>query len=151
MPPFSRAVLIALSGVLPSALDAQPTPFRWPRATAVQVGLNPAVFDSIDAEIVAGKYGNIDRMVVIRRGKLVIDKSYARDYDRIFGDSARTSQTLNNSHDPTGPFNYYNSWWHPTYRRGNLHTLQSVSKTVASAVIGVAVTAACSRIWTRPF
>ena len=140
MNPFARAVLVVLFGLFASAVDAQTAPFRWPRVTAAQVGLNSAVFDSIDAEITAGKYGNIDRMVVIRRGKLVIDKSYARDYGRLFGDSARSSQTLNNSHDPTGPFNYFNSWWHPTYRRGTLHTLQSVSKTVASAVIGVAMT-----------
>ncbi|MCC6245955.1 MAG: serine hydrolase [Gemmatimonadaceae bacterium] len=136
----SRTALVAFSALLASTLDAQPAPFRWPRATAAQVGLNRAVFDSIDAEITAGTYGNIDRMVVIRRGKLVVDKTYARDYERLFGDSARTSTTLNNSGDATGPFNYFNSWWHPTYRRGNLHTLQSVSKTVASAVIGVAVT-----------
>jgi len=82
MTPFSRAFVVAFSAVfvLASALDAQPAPFRWPRATAAQVGLNPAVFDSIDAEISSGQYGNIDRMVVIRRGKLVIDKTYARDY-----------------------------------------------------------------------
>ena len=69
-----------------------------------------------------------------------MNKWYPRDYDTIYGDSARASASLNNSHDPTGPFNYFNPWWHPTYRRGTLHTLQSVSKTVASAVIGVAVT-----------
>lgn len=131
---------VALFAVLASSLAAQSAPVRWPTATAARVGLNPAVFDSIDAEITAGTYGNIDRMVVIRHGQLVIDKSYPRDYDRINGDSARASQTLNNSHDPTGPFNYYNPWWHPTYRRGSLHTLQSVSKTVASVVIGVATT-----------
>ena len=31
-------------------------------------------------------------------------------------------------------------WWHPNYRRGDLHTLQVVSKTVTSATIGVAGT-----------
>ena len=45
-----------------------------------------------------------------------------------------------NAHDETGPYNYYNAWWHPYYRRGDLHTLQSVTKTVASIVIGTAVT-----------
>ena len=45
-----------------------------------------------------------------------------------------------NSLDPTGPFNYYNPWWHPFYRRGDLHTLQSVTKTITSMVIGTAVT-----------
>src|SRR6185436_9996093 len=43
-----------------------------------------------------------------------------------------------NAHDPTGPYNYFNPWWHPFYRRGDLHTLQSVTKTVTSVAIGVA-------------
>ena len=63
------------------------------------------VLDSLDAEITAGKYGNIDRMLVIRRGRIVMNKWYPRDYDTIYGDSSRASSSLNNSHDPTGPFN----------------------------------------------
>ena len=42
--------------------------------------------------------------------------------------------------DPTGPYNYFNPWWHPFYRRGDLHSMQSVTKTVTSVVIGVART-----------
>ena len=136
----SSAIATALALLLASSLGAQAAQSPWPTSTPSKVGLNPAVLDSLDAEITAGKYGNIDRMLVIRRGQIVMDKTYPRDYDRIYGDSSRASSTLNNSHDPTGPFNYYNPWWHPTYRRGTLHTLQSVSKTVASAIIGVAVT-----------
>ncbi|WP_353267817.1 serine hydrolase [Gemmatimonas sp.] len=130
----------ALALLVASSLSAQPKPFTWPTATPQKLGLNVAVLDSLHAEITAGKYGNIDRMLVIRRGTIVMDKTYARDYDRIYGDSLRSTSSLNNSHDPTGPFNYFNPWWHPTYRRGTLHTLQSVSKTVASAVIGAAIT-----------
>jgi hypothetical protein len=130
----------ALALLMASSLGAQPKPFTWPTSTPQKVGLNAAVLDSLNAEITAGKYGNIDRMLVIRRGQIVMDKTYARDYDRIYGDSLRSTSSLNNSHDPTGPFNYFNPWWHPTYRRGTLHTLQSVSKTVASAVIGAAIT-----------
>ncbi|WP_053333876.1 serine hydrolase domain-containing protein [Gemmatimonas phototrophica] len=130
----------ALALLVASSLGAQPKPFTWPTSTPQKLGLNAAVLDSLHAEITAGKYGNIDRMLVIRRGTIVMDKTYARDYDGMYGDSARSTSTLNNSHDPTGPFNYFNPWWHPTYRRGTLHTLQSVSKTVASAVIGAAVT-----------
>ena len=40
----------------------------------------------------------------------------------------------------TGPYNYFNPWWHPFYRRGDLHSLQSVTKTITSVVIGAAVT-----------
>jgi CubicO group peptidase (beta-lactamase class C family) len=111
----------------------------WPTAAPASVGLNAAVLDSIRAEIDAGAYGQVDRMVIIRRGRLVVDETWTWDYDRIYGDSARVRSPLN-AHDPTGPYNYYNPWWHPMYRRGDLHSLQSVTKTVTSAVIGTAVT-----------
>lgn len=126
---------------LPTAGAAQNTfPGReWRTATPASVGLNAAVLDSLNEEIAAGQYGYIDRIVVIRHGLLVYDKTYAWDYDRVYGDSARVRSPLN-AHDPTGPYNYYSPWWHPTYRRGDLHSLQSVTKTVTSVVIGAAVT-----------
>jgi hypothetical protein len=103
-------LILTVTTALTTGAHAQGAPFRWPTASPDAVGLNAAVFDSIDAEIRAGRYGNVNRMVVIRHGTLVVDKSYPRDYDQLFGDSARSTTTLNNSHDPTGPFNYFNSW-----------------------------------------
>jgi len=113
-------------------------PKPWLSASPASLGLNANVLDSIDAEIRAGTYGNVDRMLVIRHGKVAFDAKYAHDYGAIYGDSAKVTNALN-AHDPTGPFNYFNPWWHPYYRRGDLHTLQSVTKTVASVVIGTAV------------
>ena len=126
---------VRLGLLLASPLMAQ----SWPVATPASVGVNAAVLDSIDREIKAGTYNSIDRFVVIRNGKLVYDKQYAWNYDSIYGDSSRTRNPLN-AHDPTGSYNYFNPWWHPTYRRGDLHSLQSVTKTVTSVIIGVART-----------
>ena len=109
----------------------------WPTATPAAAGLSAAVLDSLDQEIASGRYGFVDRMLVIRGGRLVTDKRYTHDYERIYGDSAKTKNALV-SHDRTGQYNYFNTWWHPYYRRGDLHSLQSVTKTVASVVIGVA-------------
>ena len=136
--------LAAVSGIAVSLAFAQRSattaPAReWPRATPASVGLNAAVLDSIDAEIRAGNYGYIDRLLVIRHGKVAFDARYAQDYAKAYGDSMRVTNALN-AHDPTGPFDYFNPWWHPYYRHGDLHTLQSVTKTVVSAVIGAAVT-----------
>lgn len=111
---------------------------EWPRTTPAKVGLNVAVLDSIDAEIRSGRYGYIDRMLVIRHGQVAYDKQYPVDYDAAYGALAKVPGQLN-AHDPTSPYNYYNSWWHPYYRRGDLHTLQSVTKTVSSVIIGTAV------------
>jgi len=129
-----------LAGAPSSALAQGSAPKgNWPVVSPASVGLNKAVLDSLDAEIAAGKYGFIDRMLVIRHGKVAFDKAYVNDYMKAYGDSAKVKNALN-AHDVTGPFNYFNTWWHPYYQRGDLHTLQSVTKTVASAVIGAAVT-----------
>ena len=138
----TRREIVAIALVLASVrgLAAQGTfpGERWPTASPQSVGLNPAVLDSIDAEIRAGRYGNVDNFLVIRRGKLVFDRRYEHDYEAIYGDSARHATTLR-THDRSGPYNYFSAWWHPWYRRGSLHTLQSVTKTVTSIVIGTAV------------
>lgn len=134
--------MLLLWPVLTPAVGAaqQAAPGReCPVAKPAALGLNAAVLDSIDGEIKAGKYGYVDRMLVIRHGKVAFNARYPHDYKAAYGDSAKVNNALN-AHDLTGPFNYFNPWWHPTYRGGDLHTLQSVTKTVASVVIGAAVT-----------
>lgn len=72
----------------------------WPVASPAAVGLNAAVLDSIDAEIRGGRYGPVNRFLVIRQGRIAYDKAYTYNYDSIYGDSARVRNALN-SHDPT--------------------------------------------------
>jgi CubicO group peptidase (beta-lactamase class C family) len=132
------ALVLLLTPATATAQAAYPGQ-TWPAATPAAVGISVAVLDSIAVEIGRGDYGSVTRMVVIRRGQLVYDRSWSWDFERIYGDSARVRNPLN-AHDPTGPYNYFSPWWHPTYRRGDLHTLQSVTKTVTSVIIGAAVT-----------
>ena len=131
------ALLLFPSGAVVRAQAVYPGR-TWPTGEPRSAGINVPVLDSIDGEIASGRYGYVDRMLVIRHGRVVYDKSYKHDYDRIYGDSAKVSSPVN-PHDLTGPYNYYKPWWHPYYRRGDLHTLQSVTKTVTSVVIGTAV------------
>jgi CubicO group peptidase (beta-lactamase class C family) len=133
-------LFIAFIGLLATA-DAQgdAPPKAWPVTTPAAVGLDPAALARFDADIASGKYGNVDSMLVIRHGKVAYDRTYAHDYAAIYGAKATVKSGLN-PHDPTGPYNYFNTWWHPYYRRGDLHTMQSVTKTVTSMAIGVAVT-----------
>jgi CubicO group peptidase (beta-lactamase class C family) len=138
---LSRLILAILFLALTVAGDAagQAAPdSAWPRASPAAVGIEEAVLDSIDAEIRGGQYGWVDRFLVIRSGRLVYDRRYRHDYERIYGDSAREATALL-AHHRTGPYNYFNDWWHPYYRRGELHSLQSVTKTVTSIIIGAAV------------
>lgn len=138
VPFLSVLCLAALSTAPAQERSAWPTR-GWPETTPRAVGLNAAVLDSIHGEIGEGRYGYVDRMLVIRRGQVAFDRSYRQDYQRVYGDSAKKVTPLS-PHDLTGPYNYFNTWWHPTYRRGDLHTLQSVTKTITSILIGIAVT-----------
>ena len=110
---------------------------QWPVATPQSQSMNADSLEAFDKAIASGNYGYIDGMVIIRDGKLVYQKNYKHDYDKIYGDEARKKSGLNQL-DPGGPYNYYNPWWHPYYRRGELHSLQSVTKTITSVIIGVA-------------
>jgi CubicO group peptidase (beta-lactamase class C family) len=130
--------VFALSSTSTSA-QAGRAAWQWPTASPTAVGLDSTVLAALDAEIASGKFGYVDGMLVIRHGKLAFERRYAHDYDTIYGEDAKKPSTLNAGH-PTGPYNYFSPWWHPFYRRGDLHSLQSVTKTIASVVIGAAVT-----------
>ena len=74
------AVLLAPCGI---AQDQWPTK-RWPTSTPSAVGLDAKALAELDADIAGGKYGYVDSMLVIRHGKMVYDKSYKHDYERIY-------------------------------------------------------------------
>jgi CubicO group peptidase (beta-lactamase class C family) len=120
-------------------LKAQQWPLtEWPVATPQSQSMNADSLQAFDNDIASGKYGYIDGMVITRHGKLVYQKSYKHDYAKIYGEDAKKKSGLNQL-DPTGPYNYYNDWWHPYYRHSELHSLQSVTKTITSVIIGVAI------------
>jgi CubicO group peptidase (beta-lactamase class C family) len=102
----------------------------WPLSTPPDEGLDPDVLESFDDELASGKHGYVDSMLVIRHGKIVWEKSYdhSRDYARLFAGKGAP-----------GIYNYYDPSWHPYYRGSALHTMQSVSKSVTSALIGIAI------------
>ncbi len=111
---------------------------RWTTTTPAEVGLDGGALAALDAEIASGALGHVDGVLVVRHGRIAYERSYTYDYDALTGARARQPGTLG-LHDPSGPYNYLNPWWHPYYRRGDLHTMQSVTKTVLSITIGVAV------------
>jgi CubicO group peptidase (beta-lactamase class C family) len=126
--PFAL-ILGCLAAALPAAAqDYWPTG-GWRASAPEAQGLDPGALSAFDAELAAGKHGYVDSMLVIRNGHVVFERAYRHDYDRLFAGRDQTR----------GPYNYYDPDWHPYYRRGELHTMQSVSKSVTSALIGIAI------------
>ena len=102
---------------------------RWPEATLSEVNMEAAPILAFDAECAQGKHGFVDGLTIIRHGAVVFDQSYAHDYATAYGGRDSTPQ----------PYNYFHPAWHPYYNGTDLHTLQSVTKSVTSALVGMAL------------
>jgi len=109
----------------------------WPITTPSAVGLDSSALAALDADIAGGKYGLVDSMLIIRDGKQALARSYSHDYAKSYGELAKHEGPLN--HDVNGPYNYFSTEFHPYYLHSDLHTMQSVSKTVTSITIGIAI------------
>jgi CubicO group peptidase (beta-lactamase class C family) len=92
-------------------------------------GIDPAAIDALHADIVAGRYGLLDHFLLIRHGRVVADHHYEHDYDSI---SAQYYPSADQ-------YDYDDPDWHPYYGDTDLHTLQSVTKSITSAVLGIAI------------
>lgn len=125
-------IVIGLAGcaAAPETPPATPWPTTaWAVSSPEAEGLDGAKLAALDAEFASGARGQITGMLVIRNGQVVFDKSYRHNFDALFA-----------GRDPVrGPYNYYDPDWHPLYQHGHLHTMQSVSKSVTSALIGIAI------------
>jgi len=123
--------LLGLGLVAAATPTAPPWPTKgWPSSTPAAEGMNASPLDAFDRELAAGQYGYVDSMLVIRHGRVVYEKSYdhAADYTRLFAGKGAP-----------GIYNYYDPGWHPYYKDTKLHTMQSVSKSVTSALVGIAI------------
>ena len=88
-----------------------------------------------------GEFGNVDVLYVMKDGKVLLDERFTRDYRAI----TRGKQS------PIGcgwecpdsswmhEFNYLHPDWHPWFRGGAMHTLQSVTKSVTATLFGIAL------------
>ena len=143
----------------PHALRYRPPMTGWV-ASAAAFGVllqtaSPSVspLDAIDKDISAGVYGNVDRLYVMRKGDIIADHSYPRDYRAISrgrigpigcGDGCADA---NWKHE----FNYFDPDTHPYYKGRDIHTLQSVTKSIAATAIGIALGRGEIRSLDQPF
>jgi CubicO group peptidase (beta-lactamase class C family) len=124
------------SGPTPSTATPWPT-HGWTKETPASVGLDEKVLARLDAELTSGKYPLVDSFAVFRCGIEVFERTYSHDYGTIYAKEAKTRGPLNAR--LTGPYNYFDPVWHPYYHGSDLHTMQSVTKTVSSVTIGIAI------------
>ncbi len=127
------AALAGWGNVAAAPIGANPV-----RSTPESLGINAAPLASLDADIASAKFPLVDSLLVMRCGEVVFDRRYPHDYAATYGKEAHTKGPLNAR--LTGRYNYFDPAWHPYYHGTDEHTMQSVSKTVTSAIIGIAMT-----------
>ena len=110
----------------------------WAKASPASVGMDEKLLAAFDADVKSGKYGLVDSFNAFRCGKSVYESKYAHDYGQIYGKQAKERGPLNAR--LTGPYNYFDPAWHPYYNGTGLHSMQSVTKTTSSVIVGIAIT-----------
>ncbi|MGD2008026.1 MAG: serine hydrolase [Cellvibrionales bacterium] len=102
----------------------------WTTASLESAGLNVTAIQALHAEIEAGDHGLIDSLLIVHDGAIVFEATYPHDY-----------ATLNEglSYPSPPPWDYYNAQSYPWRGGTQLHSMQSVSKSVMSALIGIAI------------
>src|ERR1022692_4020601 len=135
MKPWPALLLIAM---LPAAAAPPSWPTHgWPQAAPEDVGLSSEPLLAMDAAFAAGKVPLVDNFLDVRCGRVAFERKYSHDYGSIYHKEAHERGPLN-AH-LTGRYNYFDPAWHPFYQSTDAHTMQSVSKSVTSATIGVAM------------
>ena len=110
----------------------------WTKGSPASVGLDEKILAGLDADLTSGKYPLVDSFAVFRCGVEVFERTYSHDYGTLYAKEAKTRGPLNAR--LTGPYNYFDPAWHPYYHGSDLHTMQSVTKTVSSVTVGIAIT-----------
>src|ERR1700683_4988966 len=138
-PRANKCLLCPLLAIVICAASSAGEPLtKSLRVPPTSVGVDNAALDMLDREIAQGKFSLVDHLLAIRCGENVFERSYSHDYRAVYGAEARKQGPLNAR--GSGVYNYFDWHWHPYLNGSDLHTLQSVTKTLTSVVYGVAIT-----------
>ena len=114
----------------------------WPTSDAASQGMDMTPIANIISRAQSGGFGNTDRIVVVKNGYLILDTAFSVNYRDV---SRGHSMALgcgwqSCEHDSlVDPYNYLHPDFHPFWQGRSVHTLQSVTKSVAATVLGAAI------------
>jgi len=110
---------------------------QWEVSSPEIEGVGAEAIKEIVEGIESGLYGSVDHFLVIKNGRIIADHKYSVNYDELLASNVATE--VNNSPIIHEQYNYDDTRWHPFFNGGNLHTLQSVTKSITSAAFGIAI------------
>lgn len=109
----------------------------WEYSTLEKEGFNPDPITHFMEDLAAEKYGRVDHFLLIRHGRIVAEKKIDRNYDALAANLDPDERLTPNFSNPL--YNYDDAELHPYYQGTDLHTVQSVTKSINSAAFGIAI------------
>lgn len=108
---------------------------------------------ALDREIRAGAYGHVDHLLAMRGDTVIVNHKYDRDYRAISRGRRGPIGCGEGCTDPAWlhEFNYFHPRWHPYYEGRGVHSLQSVTKSIAATVVGIAHARGAIKSLQQPF
>jgi CubicO group peptidase (beta-lactamase class C family) len=142
---LARATVLISMGLVVLGGEATPqareTPWPtngWVTASPASVGIDQKVLLKLDHDMESGGFSQMtDSFAVFRCGEKVFERTYPHDYGKIYAKQIDKRGPYNER--LRGRYNYFDPYWHPYYHGTDLHSMQSVSKTVTSIVVGAAI------------
>lgn len=110
---------------------------EWDYSTLEAEGFDPEPVNRFIEDLVAEKYGRVDHFLLIRHGRIVAEKHIKRDYSALAATQDKDDRLTPNFSNPM--YNYDDADLHPYYQGTDLHTVQSVTKSINSAALGIAI------------
>jgi CubicO group peptidase (beta-lactamase class C family) len=109
--------------------------------------------EALDRDIRAGLYGYVDHLLVMRGARVIAAHRYTRDYAAVSRGRQSAIGCGEGCSDPSWlhPYNYLHPRWHPYYEGRDIHSLQSVTKSIAATVVGIAQARGAIPSLSRPF
>ncbi len=110
---------------------------EWEYSTLEAEGFDPDPVNLFIEDLVAEKYGRVDHFLLIRHGRIVAEKKIERDYAALAATLDQDDRLMPNFSNPI--YNYDDANLHPYYQGTDLHSIQSVTKSITSAAFGIAI------------
>lgn len=129
-----RLILICLGGLLAacSAPDLNaPRPKPWTVVAPENAGFDGDAILALVEELRRGEHGAVDHFILIRDGRKVVDEQFQPAGYKTLIDQTGSS--------PRPTHDYSHASWHPYKEGTELHSLQSVTKSVTSLAVGMAI------------
>ncbi len=138
----STALLILFLTLMGHRICTAALDNTWPLSSLEQQGVNSAVIQKLHQEFKDGRHGYVDSFLIIKNGYIVFEEYYENDYFALTKNRKHQQAKImrdNYGESASAQYNYYDPVWHPYYKETRLHTIQSVSKSVTSALVGIAI------------